>query len=668
MATDTELMTPEFKVRMFLFGACFWPLVVLALFYSSSPGHNAMDDSIKKDVISPAAAVSNTRFNLRNVLDRVDVMGYGPTHPRVAIVIVGEEKEDIIDSIKSVLECTDLNRIFVIVAVLDAHDEDMSFVSELRKIDNGSVPHWHGIRADLHLPGTRKAEDDEDPHSKKIHAIFNPTRQGVSSSRLDAVEFVQILQSKHEDAGFKSPDEDLILLLIQAGTKLKDTNWLGQVTPALIVPPPLLGLKEDNIAMKLANAVSFHVEGFGKRTSFDEKFTPLVTDATADDINLSNGQSFPTPALNGAAVALRLNTFVNLPAQDPSLMDSWSANLELSLNLWLCADGIDIIEEVEVTPPVSEPPSTPLEPELAARFAAVWMDDMFQQRFFQAYSSTWTRLDWETKVTKVRQSKSIPTDLARRCRSFEWYAQDVNPDLSKVLAKGGWEHDHEEEIAKKRETLKANKASGGQGSVPKHEEAVKPESPQVADRREEESHHEPPPANDVPDLAEGHKKKPSKPLRENNLQIVGQAKPISTAFEDISGGHKEHPHMGATDEKGVLGYIHDETALRKNPPELRIDDAQMKKFCTNEDNHYRMMKERIVVDETYDKKMEESGVARAKIFCLVYTIDAGHPKIPNIRETWGYVLSCRSVQSSSPAFVSWSHFHSIVRLFAQSKM
>lgn len=483
------------------------------------------------------------------------------------------------------------------------------------------VPHWHGIRADLHLPGTHKVSEDDDPHSKKIHVMFNPKRLGVAASRLDAVEFVQLLESKHISAGFKSVDEDLMLLLLQGGAQLKGTKWLAETTSALIVPPPILGLKDESVAMKVANAVSFHTEGFGKRTSFDEKFAPIIIDATADDINLSNGHSFPTPALNGAAVALRLDTFVNLPAQDSSLMEPWAANLDLSLNLWLCADGIDIIEDVEVTPPMAEHATAPLEPELAARFAAVWMDGMLQQKFFQAYSSTWTRLDWETKVMKVKQSSSTPSDLARRCRSFEWYAKEVNPNLSKILEKGGWEHDHEKEIAEKREAAK------------RAPEEIHLKPPEV-DRKEEE-HMEPPSADPIPDLAQHDKKKPIKPLRAENLEIISKAKPISIAFEDVSGDHEEHPHMGATDENGVLGYIHDETALRMNPPPLEIDDSQMGKFCKSRDDNYKMMHNRIIVDKEYDKKMEDSGAKRDKIFCLVYTIDSGHPKIPNIRETWG---------------------------------
>jgi hypothetical protein len=137
------MSTPEFKVRLFLFVAGLWPLWVLALFGASAPGQNQLASptstkTAKDGVTSPAAAMSNTRLNLRSLLDRVDVMGYGPTHPRVAVVIVGEDMEDLISSVKSVYANTDINRLFVVVAVLDGHAEDPTFARELQQIDSGS--------------------------------------------------------------------------------------------------------------------------------------------------------------------------------------------------------------------------------------------------------------------------------------------------------------------------------------------------------------------------------------------------------------------------------------------------------------------------------------------------------------------------------------------------
>jgi glycoprotein-N-acetylgalactosamine 3-beta-galactosyltransferase len=126
---------------------------------------------------------------------------------------------------------------------------------------------------------------------------------------------------------------------------------------------------------------------------------------------------------------------------------------------------------------------------------------------------------------------------------------------------------------------------------------------------------------------------PSKPLPEARLEIVSKAKPVDLAYVDVSGGHKEHPHLGALDENGNSGYIHDEAALRKNPPPFEF--ANLDTACKRHDNNYKMLTEKVFVDMDAHEAAEKSGQKRDKIFCLVYTIDSGHPKIPSIRETWG---------------------------------
>ena len=642
-----NIINPEkLKARLLLFVACIWPLVVLALFAASSPNqeHISAKEAASEAVHKLRGEAS--RLNIHNILDRVDIMGYGPTHPRVAVVVVGEEKEYLISSVESVFRNTDLNRIFLICAVLDGHDKDKKLLEEMRKIDSGSVPHWHGYRPDIHFSkeNGEQDEEDEDPHGRKIHVLFQPERLGVAASRLEAVEFVQLLQSKHEEAGLKRPEEDLILLLLQAGSQLTDRKWLAPVTLALIVPPPILSDQDESVAMKLANAVSFHSEGNGKRMSFDEQFTPIIGDATAADINLSSGQSYPTPALNGAAIAMRLDTFVNLPAQDPTLEDSWLADLDLALNLWLCGDGIDILQDAEVTS-FEEVTEMPLEPEMAARFAAVWMEESFALKFLHTYSSKITRLDWETKITHAKQEEDFPKDMPKKCRSFEWYAKEINTDLSKVF-----EEPEEAEITANKQEInkeeaKAYKELLGEnvkaGELTKQkriraepeniEEPVKEEPPELPEEPKEDAAEE-----EIPDPAQNHGKKPAVPLRAENLEIVQKATPVDISFVDISGGSKDHPHMGAKDENGNWGYIHDETALHKNPPDLTWKEGAERKACVMRDNNFRMMNERVIVDMEYDKKMEESvGEKRDKIFCLVYTIESGHHKIPLIRETWG---------------------------------
>jgi hypothetical protein len=420
-------------------------------------------------------------------------------------------------------------------------------------------------------------------------------------------------------------------------------------------------VEEELVAMKMANAVSLGLEGPGKRTSFDEKLAPITSEATAADINLSSGESYPTPALNGAAIAMRLDTFLNLPAQDTSLMDPWPANLELAFNLWLCADGIDIVQDAEVTS-FEENPMVPLEPEMAARFAAVWMDDFVASKFLQAYSTKITRLDWETKMMHARQSETFPKNVAKKCRSFEWYAKEINSDLSKVLEQVAWdeqkplEKEKEIKVAAEKPVLVTPKQVQRQEAPPKQEEpAKKPiqveeheheEAPKVEEKHEEppqkeEQHAEPPPAdeeedpNAIPNLAQNHLKRPSVPLRKENLEIIQKAKPIDISFVDVSGGHKEHPHMGAKDADGNWGYVHDETALHQSPPKFTFEADKEKEACMKRDNNFKMMTSRVIVDTEYDKRQNESGVKRDKIFCFVYTIESGHRKIPLIRETWG---------------------------------
>ena len=365
------------------------------------------------------------------------------------------------------------------------------------------------------------------------------------------------------------------------------------------------------------------------RTSFDSTFTPLISTPTSAEISLSNSESYLSPALNGAAVAMRLNTYINLPLQDLSLQEAWPANLDLSLNLWLCADGIDVLKDIEVTA-FERPPPAPLPPSMAARFAAAWMDDVTQKRFFNAYSKAYpdlTYLEWETLMSLAMAEPHFSRDLTQKCRSFRWYVEEVNTDLSNVMQQSA-------EVQRKviDKALDSEESNGESDNEPK---VVKP----LRDKQELEGGKD---TDDQggPNLSKPlheEKPKPKRPLCDECLKIVQEAQPIDLSFVDVSGGHKEHPHMGALDELGILGYVHDETALRRNPPTTSFEEDALRSVCLKRDNNFKMLNEKVFVDLEYDKKMEASGQSRDTIFCLVYTIDSAHSKIPSIRETWGYV-------------------------------
>jgi len=55
--------------------------------------------------------------------------------------------------------------------------------------------------------------------------------------------------------------------------------------------------------------------------------------------------------------------------------------------------------------------------------------------------------------------------------------------------------------------------------------------------------------------------------------------------------------------------------------------------CNNHDANYQMLTQKVKVDlDAHDKKNDQK---RLKIFCIVYTIDKSHHRIPPIRQTWG---------------------------------
>lgn len=623
----------DVRKRLFLAVACLWPFCLFALMTSSAPHILENHVARQQEVVSPHRAVSASRSNsaaaassvglrFRDVLDRADIMGYGPTHPRVAVVIVGNNRDNLVSSVESVFSHTDMNRIFMVVVVVDGRKPDKALTDELKKINTGAIPHLHGLRFDLHREGQTADEDGDDPHGNKVHVLFNEKKQGLAESRKDAVDFLQILEKHHLETGLKAPQEDLILLLLQSGAQLMDRHWLGPVREALIVPPPILGKGDTTVAMKIANAIAFNLEGPGKRTSFDTTFTPVISEATADEINQSSGSSYPTPALNGAATALRLDTYVNLPSQDLSLQEDWPVNLDLALNLWLCADGIDMLKDVTVTSFEQSPPA-PLAPSVAARFAAAWMDEVTSKKFFSAYTKRdpeLTYLEWETHIGSARQTPHFTTDLTQKCRSFQWYAEKVNPELNDLLDQSNAGAAQEKSIEKRKQP------------VPQKREDIKttdelPDKPlSVPDTNDDT----------LPDFSKDiHKgqRKPSKPLCKECLEIVQKATPVDISFVDVSRGHKDHPHKGARDEHGNWGYVHDETALHRDPDPFDLPNDELRAHCEKRDNNWRMLNYKVFVDMEYDESM--SGKPRDKIFCLVYTTEAGHPRVPRIRRTWG---------------------------------
>eukprot|EP00978_Attheya_sp_CCMP212_P039939 scaffold212741_cov48-Attheya_sp.AAC.2 len=286
-------------VRFLLLVACLWPVVVYLWLSSASSVSvsSSGEGSSPHHVALPGAAL---RKQMTAVLRRVDIFGYGPSHPRVAVVIVGspESTNHILSAVDSVFRNTDRNRLLVVCVVMDGMEEDAELVGKFDQIDSGSVPHWHGLKRHAAHSGGNGQEDE---HGQKMHVIFNAKSQGVAASRSEATEFIHILAKKHEEAGLKSADEDLLLLLLREDAQLVSPDWLGPVTSALIIPPT--GEEEEIApqgqlapAKKLANAISFAVSGGNhpQTTAFGLNFNRKL-------VSTSGQKSYVTPALDGAA-------------------------------------------------------------------------------------------------------------------------------------------------------------------------------------------------------------------------------------------------------------------------------------------------------------------------------------------------------------------------------
>jgi hypothetical protein len=563
---------------------------------------------------------------------------------------------------------------------MDGRGKVGTFEAKLQEIDAGKTRHRHGGEIHTHDHHLRdwqhndhegeKEEEGGHYHSEKIHTLYNHEAIGVSASRKEAVHFVNVLSRKHEQAGLKSPDEDLILLFLSVDSRLRefdDVNrtWLDDVTDALILPPSFdedqdiihnlsastkkdskLNAKIKGTSTQPSNAISFvvdtsstdtegnveiHSSRVGETLSFDRMLRPRPSSATGQQMALSNGESYPTP-LTQAATALRLQTYNSFPASDGALTNHYSADLELSFNLWMCADGIDVLgssyARVVVDPVILSANEKELPGPLAARIVSAWLsghgDEVYANKILRgvAEKSAQNSILDKTKdhsmsnrkilmdktkqlndmlvriSSEAKHSPSFPTGLGQKCRPFSWYAQNVHPqndfheeeDLEYLLKKKAW---------MRESTIQQEGASD-------------------------------------------EKILPSKPLDKDKMAIISKASPVNIKYVDASGGHVEHPHKGGTDENGNFGYVHDETFLVKNPPTFEIKDEKDRGvLCKTGDPNYQMLTKKVFVDLTNHEAAEkraEHGLAkkgRAKIFCLVYTIEKNHHTIPAIKETWG---------------------------------
>lgn len=514
---------------------------------------------------------------------------------------------------------TDRNRILVVVAVMDGHHEDDDLTAALNDVNTGNdVGHWHGSTYHDHdgNEANHKAEPTNtqkkhDHGSQKVYAFYNSEaqRQGVSASRSDAVEFVNILVKKYEEAGLKKQEEEIMLLFLRSDGRLTDPKWLNDVTGALVSPMAPSSTQNNAVSLQVDHPSSKR----GETTSLLPSLHIHTGETSISELADGKGKTYPTPIIGGVASAMRLQTYNDLPANDAIFTSAAAADVELSLNLWLCGDGINVLSSkstaVRVDRNNPHHSSDDMSDEEAARLMAAWMTDEQAKSIYPARSMVNGGVDakearkLKAMVEVERDSTSLPKDLMRQCKPFQTFEDRFH------LGIGGEKAD----VNKEAPTLHPVKEVSGTGGNGNPKKVV---------------------ANDGTDTA---KQMPSKPLDPARLEMLQSTEMVDISFVDVAGDHKEHPHKGAVDEDGNWGYIHDEEFLHRNPPEFILPNKE--EACAKRDANQRMLTEKVSIDFEADaaaeKRAKESGKPRPKILCVLFTIQKNHDRLEAISHTWG---------------------------------
>jgi hypothetical protein len=549
-----------------------------------------------------------SRFNkLHNIVKKYEISGYGPKHPRAAFILVATPDlsnplESMIQSVESILHHTDRNRILSIYTVFQdgvlTESQRAEAQLKLDAIDSGQAEHWHGM--------TKHSHGENDPthiHETKVRIIRHDSKS-VSASRREAIKYVEILTKSLEKSGAKEPEEDIITVFVRPDSSIETNQWIDIVTHALInETSDTLSTDADgnvDVARKMSNAVSFAAGPTGRleegeTKSVNLKMTPVKTHASHQDLRLTDSQTYPTPVLEGAVTAMKLSTFLQFPFSDDALDSHFASDLEMSFNLWMCGDGIDIVSALRAKVElgrIQHRDKAATSDDSAARLAKTWMGDTEAGPFVLDYLKG-NGYDLEL-LTHSGQLSNL-SNAAKKCRSFDWYMKEVNVLMGKEIEKLKRDHKKHPVPAKIAETAWYELERPTSGITP------------------------------------------SKPLSDANKQILSSAKMIDLEFLDVSDGHIEDPHRGAMDENGVFGYVHDPTFLKTNPRTFNPAPEEIE--CDTNDGNKKMLTQKVFVDsaahQAAERLAETQNKPRAKIFCLVYTIAENHDRIEPLLETWG---------------------------------
>lgn len=201
---------------------------------------------------------------------------------------------------------------------------------------------------------------------------------------------------------------------------------------------PLLSRIQENRThvvtpiIDIINADTFKYEpsplvrgGFNWGLNF--KWDPIPRSELNSDADFA--KPFKSPTMAGGLFAMDREYFHELGEYDPGMQVWGGENLELSFKVWMCGGSLEIIPCSRVghvfrkrRPYGSKPGEEDTMTRNSLRVAKVWMDD-YIEHYFQVnshaknvyYGNITDRLELRQKL---------------KCKSFQWYMENVYPDLA----------------------------------------------------------------------------------------------------------------------------------------------------------------------------------------------------------------------------------------------
>ncbi|KAL7581373.1 hypothetical protein ACA910_021965 [Epithemia clementina (nom. ined.)] len=89
-------------------------------------------------------------------------------------------------------------------------------------------------------------------------------------------------------------------------------------------------------------------------------------------------------------------------------------------------------------------------------------------------------------------------------------------------------------------------------------------------------------------------------------------------------------YLGALDEQGRPGYVHDPTFLRNNPPKLNLSDGNCNVSLGQGDEGPSGAEGMVKIRTDLPESMQTK-----KVLCMVYTHEGRHAQVAAVAETWG---------------------------------